>query len=259
MSQPPDNSDSPSHLRISDNVAASPHGDRLNILAVAMGVLAVLIAIAPLFFPTQPDANHIGEYLLSLGAIIGLDLSLIAVALTWRNVFRSRLGEWQFTIEGYQSSRLRNLLLGGGLQLMSLLFVWIPFLPTDNEGGPPLGIFIVLSSLAGMASIPWLIQFALRVKAHDLEVHEEGIMIGGFFPCRWQKIASYQVWEDACTFISMDIRGRGPFETFIAPHDRKLLLKELEQHVGPPTSTGRTDDLPPIDPRRQADPFQIFR
>ena len=105
-------------------------------------------------------------------------------------------------------------------------------------------LFMVLSGCSAVISVPWLVQLLINVKGNDLEVHEEGVIIGGFYPCRWQQITSYHVWQDACSYITFHIRGRGPVEVFMSPIDCQLLCEVLAAHVGPPASQGRSSDYP---------------
>ncbi|PQO46118.1 hypothetical protein C5Y93_11130 [Blastopirellula marina] len=226
-----------------------------------MGIFAVLVAASPLIFSFTDHANRMTGYLIGLSVVVGLDVGVTAVILTWRSVIRSRLGEWQFTVDSYQSSMLRSLLLGSGMHLLALFSLWLPLLATGEgkQSSAPFAVCLTLASFAALTSLPWLVQFALNVKGHDLEVHQEGLLMGGFFPCRWQQIVAYQIWEDECALVSIEIRGRGPCEVFMSQIDRKMLVEVLQEHVGPPSSLGRSEDLP--DNRHKGPPtgLTIFR
>ncbi|MFA8017784.1 hypothetical protein [Bremerella cremea] len=223
--------------------------------------LSVAVACAPLFFSTDVSSSETTTYLLMLVSVLALDLCFVALILTWRNMAAGRLGEWQFTVDGFQSSLYRNLILGGGLHTVAIFVLWIPLvLGRDKDNGEvTFTPFVVMATFGALASIPWLVQFFLNVKGHDLEVHEEGMMIGGFYPCRWNRIQSYSVWDDAASLVSFDISGRGPIEVFMAPGDRKILVEELRRHVGPPEREGRSDDLPDDDHNGQFGNLSVFR
>ncbi len=257
-----DENDSPTHLRINQAPDVPSRQLRwLRGLGAAVVALSLVVAFGPLFFASDVTSTETTTYFLCLAGVAVLDVGLMAVIITWRNVAASRLGEWQFTIDGFQSSLFRNLLLGGGLHMLSIFLLWIPLL---RENDPPLPLngflpFAVMSGFGALASIPWLVQYFLNVKGHDLEVHEEGLMVGGFYPCRWNRILGYTVWEDAATLVVLDIRGRGPVEVFMAPGDRKMLVEELRKHVGPPKREGRSDDLPDDNGDNQFGNLSVFR
>jgi len=257
-----DENDSPTHLRINQSPDEPSRQVRWlrGIGGVVMG-LSLTVAFAPLFFTADVSSVEITTYLLCLGTVLVLDISLVAVIVTWRNVASSRLGEWQFTVDGFQSSLYRNLILGGGMHTLSLFLLWIPLLMEEKPETPLNGFlpFVVIAGFGALASMPWLVQFFLSVKGHDLEVHEEGMMIGGFYPCRWNRILNYTVWDDAASLIVFNIRRRGPVEVFMAPGDRKILVEELRRHVGPPLREGRSDDLPDDDQNGQFGNLSVFR
>ncbi|RCS41477.1 hypothetical protein DTL42_23270 [Bremerella cremea] len=246
MSSPSDHPDSSSHLRIEDgSSSASPQQRRLRLLGTAVLGAALLLAILP-FFITSAKPSQIVTFALGLGMIALLDLGFGAILLAWRSTAGSRLGEWQFTVEGFQSSQFRNLIFSGTMQCVAIFLLWLPLLGEADAKNSSSGLvlFMVLSGFSAVASVPWLVQLLVNVKGHDLEVHAEGLMIGGFYPCRWQRITSYHVWQDACSYITFHIRGRGPVEVFMSPIDCKLLCEVLEKQVGPPASQGRSSDYP---------------
>ncbi|MBA2117009.1 hypothetical protein [Bremerella alba] len=262
MTNPFDESDSPTHLRINQSPEVLPRQAQwLRGIGGVMVGLSLIVAFAPLFFAADVSSIETTSYLLCLVTVLVLDGSLVAVLITWRTVAMSRLGEWQFTIEGFQSSHYRNLLLGGGMHTVSLFLLWIPLLMQDKPNTPLNGFlpFVAMAGFGALASMPWLVQFFLNVKGHDLEVHEEGMMIGGFFPCRFNRIRSYNVWEDAASLVVFDIRGRGPVEVFMPPNDRKLLVAELRRHVGPPQREGRSEDLSDDNHKGQFGNLSVFR
>ncbi|WDI43153.1 hypothetical protein [Bremerella sp. P1] len=262
MTNPSNESDSPSHLRFNHGSEEPSRQARWlrGIGGIIMG-LSLGVAFAPLFFTADVSSAETTTYLLCLVTVLVLDASLVALIITWRSVASSRLGEWQFTVDGFQSSLYRNLLLGGGMHTLSLFLLWIPLLMEKKPDLPLNGFlpFVVMAGFGALASMPWLVQFFLNTKGHDLEVHEEGMMIGGFYPCRWNRILSYTVWDDAASLIAFDIRGRGPVEVFMAPSDRKILVEELRRHVGPPKREGRSDDLPDDDHNGQFGNLTVFR
>lgn len=257
-----DDSDSPAHLRFNHGPELPSRQSRWlrGIGGTIMG-LSLAVAFAPLFFATDVSSKETTTYLLCLATVLVLDVSLAAIIITWRNVASSRLGEWQFTVDGFQSSHYRNLILGGGMHTLSLFVLWIPLLMKEKPDVPLNGFlpFVAMAGFGALASVPWLVQFFLHVKGHDLEVHEEGMMIGGFYPCRWNRILSYTIWDDAASLIVFDIRGRGPVEVFMAPSDRKILVEELRRQVGPPKREGRSDDLPDDDRNGQFGNLSVFR
>lgn len=247
MSHPPDQSDSPSHLRIDDDSSPiSPQQRWLRVLGGVFAVAALIFALLPFLIGLPKTTNQAVTYALGLVMVALIDAGFSAILLTWRNVTCSKLGQWEFTVEGYQSSLFRNLILGGGMQCVAILALWLPLLAADEADNTnvSLAVFMIMAAFSALASTPWLIQYFLKIKGHDLEVYEEGLMIGGFYPCRWERIIGYHVWEDECSFITFDIRGRAPFEVFLSPIDQKLLCETLKEHVGPPTSQGRSSDLP---------------
>lgn len=262
MTTPFDESDSPTHLPINPGSEVPSRQARWlrGIGGIIMG-LSLVVAFAPLFFTADVSSGETTTYLLCLVTVLVLDGSLVAVIVTWRNVALSRLGDWQFTVDGFQSSQYRNLLLGGGMHTLSLFLLWIPLLMKEKPDVPLNGFlpFVVMAGFGALASMPWLVQFFLNVKGHDLEVHEEGMMIGGFYPCRFSRILSYTVWDDAASLVVFDIGGRGPVEVFMAPSDRKILVVELRRHVGPPKREGRSDDLPDDDQNGQFGNLSVFR
>jgi len=262
MTKPIDESESPSHLQFNHGTEVPSRQARWlrGIGGIIMGS-SLAVAFAPLFFATDVASQETTTYLLCLVTVLVLDGSLAAVIVTWRNVACSRLGEWQFTVDGFQSSLYRNLLLGGGMHTLSLFLLWIPLLVKERPAAPLNGFlpFVVIAGFGAMASMPWLVQFFLNIKGHDLEVYEEGMMIGGFYPCRFNRIVSYCVWDDAASLIAFEIRGRGPVEVFMAPSDRKILVEELRRQVGPPQREGRSDDLPDDDQNGQFGNLSVFR
>lgn len=262
MSHPSDHSDSPSHLRIDDGSSPAPPQPRgLRILATFLAGFALLLSIVPFAVSFPETSNQAITYALGLGMVMLLDLGFAAILLTWRSVARGKLGEWQFTIDAFQSSLFRNLILGGAMQCVAIFLLWLPLLTKGVAQNSNIGfaLFMTLSAFSALASTPLLVQFLVNVKGHDLEVHDEGLMIGGFYPCRWEQIASYHVWDDACSLITFDIRGRGPIEVFMSPIDRQLLCEELEAHVGPPSSQGKSTDLPNDNHPGQFGQLSIFR
>lgn len=262
MSHPSDHSDSPSHLRIDDGSSpVSPRPRGLRILAAFIAGVVLLLAIIPFVVSFPATSQQAITYALGLAMVLLIDLGFAAVLLTWRSVARSKLGEWQFTVDGFQSSLYRNLILGGTMQCVAIFVLWLPLLidAADKNSNVGFALFMTMSGVAALASTPWIVQFVVNVKGHDLEVHDEGLMIGGFYPCRWERIVSYHVWDDACSLITFDIRGRGPVEVFMSPIDRQLLCEELEAHIGPPASEGRSNDLPNDQQPGQFGQLSIFR
>ncbi|MBI1247566.1 hypothetical protein GC197_06925 [bacterium] len=261
MTTPADDPNWPAYLRINQD-DDSPNRPRilLRTMGVLLAAASLAIAVAPLFFPNV-SSSMLTAYLLCLAFIVGLDVCFVGLLLTWRTITRSRLGEWVITIESFQSSIYRNLLLGGGLHIVSIFLLWIPLLSKrdPNPSLQSLGLFVVLSAMGALAAMPWLVQFFLNIRGNDLEVHEEGMMIGGFYPCRWNRIVQYSVWDDAASLVVLDIRGRGPVEVFMAPGDRKILVEILKEHVGPPTREGRSDDLPDDHQQGQFGNLSVFR
>lgn len=228
-----------------------------------LGLVSLIIGFLPLVLVDQTAGEKTTAYFLSLVVIIVLDLALAGVILTWRHYARQKLGELMFWIDGFQSSLYRNLVLGGALHTLALFLLWIPLLDGERVAAdtPVTGFlpFVGLAGFGALASTPWLVQFFLNVKGSDLEVHEEGLMIGGFYPCRWDRIVRYSIWEDECSLVVIEIRGRGPVEVFMAPVDQQSLLAVLQKQVGPPSSVGRSEDVPENHYPARRDGFSVIR
>jgi len=258
--------ENPPHLHLTDfdlsnRPATTPRqlGGIAGLLAVMLVVVCLPIALVP-----EAAADRVSAYVWAAGIVLALDLILVIGLLFWRTIQFGWLGEYRFTVEAYEGSLPRNMLLGGGMHLVGLMLLWVPLfnpempVPFPGALGPMLP-FMVLAGMTAVAAAPWILQFAMGICPNTLECHEEGMLIGALFPCRWSKISSYSLWEDDCSMVTFQLKKRGPLEVFMSTDDRALLVRHLEQVVGPPTSIGGRPLEPNQDNGPKADSFSIFR
>jgi hypothetical protein len=210
------------------------------------------------------DASRVSAYVMAVGLVLTLDGLMVVCLLGWRWIHLNSLGEYRYTAAAYEGSLPRNMILGGGMHLVGLMLLWLPLFqpnipaPVGGILGPMIP-FMVLAGMTSLAAIPWLLQFALGICPNTLECHENGMLMGAFYPVPWSKISSYSLWEDECSMITFRLGGRGPLEVFMSSDDRAQLVETLEQEVGPPQSIGGRVLAPREDNGPQTDTFSIFR
>ncbi|MEX0792747.1 MAG: hypothetical protein WD045_06395 [Pirellulaceae bacterium] len=256
----------PPHLRLTEFDSSNRPATAPRQLAGFAGLLAVMLVVAclPIALVPEAAAGRVAAYAWGVGIVLGLDLLLVIGLLFWRTIQFGWLGEHRFTVEAYEGSLPRNMVLGGGMHLMGLMLLWVPLfnaeMPAPFEGDlGPMIPFMVLAGMTTLAAAPWILQFALGICSNTLECHEEGMLIGALFPCRWSKISSYSLWEDDCSMVTFQLKKRGSLEVFMSTDDRAQLVRQLEQVVGPPTSIGGRPLEPDQENGPKADTFSIFR
>jgi len=266
MPHPSEDNDPQNQLRISDPTELVENREDRWLRRIGL-VFAFTLAIAaaiPLVVVSDWAGEKTSHYIAGLTCISIVDIAMLGLLSAWRFYARGRMGNLLLVIESFQSSAARSLAITVSLHVMALFLLWIPFfleIKVGDAEAPPnhYSVFVLFAGLIVLIGSPWLVQILLGIRGHDVEVFDEGVLLGGFFPCRWKQISAYSVWDDESVLITFDMRGRAPVNVFMATVDRDLLRPVLEKYVGPPRHEGRSV-LPPNrgqDDQRQR--LSVFR
>jgi len=258
--------DPPHQLRISEptDIVENREDRWLRWIGFFLAIAAVIVAAVPLVVVQDLASEKTSYYIVGLACIGMVDFAMLGLLSAWRFYAHGRMGNLLFTIESFQSSGARSLAISFSLHALAVLLLWIPFFIEIDivNAEAPASSFSVFSLFAGLIVLvgsPWLVQILLGLRGHDVEVFDEGLLFGGFFPCRWKQISAYSVWDDESVLITFDIRGRAPVNVFLASVDRDQIRPILEEHIGPARHEGRSV-LPPgrgHDDQRQR--LSVFR